>query len=1020
MAKRSNSITKALNWFGVWLILLILAGFPFSFWLNYKLINIENAIMVAYENQELSQKILVKSLLLAREKDEKYKQDLEHAQSKFNDNINKLKNGDDAESIPRNPNIASFPTIERFWERALKEIETIEENPIKDIRTQKSNKVVLQAIQNLIGDINEIENKNQDFIARYKDYHRKWEFWQNFTLWASIITSLIATILYFTRMNRWVIRPLKRIGRAEKLIREARFEEKVDYKEEDELGTIADSLNLLFENLENASNFIKNIEEGNLDVEYKLMGEQEVHQDRLGNALLDMRNKMKEDAEDKRQRTWISEGLAKFAKIFQNESENENYTYLIISNLVQYVEANQGALFVLGLEMQQGENDYLEMVAAYAFEKRKYFDKKIYKGEGVIGEVFQEGSTVHLTEVPEDFVNITSGLGDSTPKSILLVPLHLNQEIYGVLELASFTDFASYQIEFVERLGEAIASSFANQRTNIRTQHLLKDSLAMSEQLQIQEAEMKKNLGTLEQAKLEAQEQRTIIQKQVEKERKKSEELAVIQQELETQKDLVEQQKKDLQKALNEQLKVNQELDEKSKEIEASKGKEEEYREQIQKKLREEQALSKKLKENDDELRKKIEELAQVHNIMQEKDIEITGQLDAINLTLATADYDLNGILLDANNIFLEMLDYKEEDIFNKHHSLLVHKDAINLPENLTLWQDLSQGVARSGEFRFMNSKGRSVWIFSTYTPVRDVEGKPYKIIQLANNITEDKRQSLDYEGQIKAIEETTVVFELDIEQNFQKINKNFLDIFKYTEDEILGKAHKTILKEVNQGDETYQNFWNALENREYQTGIYERVDKDGKTVWLRGSYHSIVDSSGRMYKVAVFLQDITKQMNLEIQVQEQVETLTSNEEELRQNAEELVATQEELALRLRQSEIQTQELTALLETSLDVIVLIDSYGIIQEINSVVEKIFGYTREELLKQSINTLMPAQYAKDHDKYLQNYLSTNETKVVGRSRKVRAKHKNGKTFEVEIAVGQFKIREQYYFTGFIRKI
>ena len=87
----------------------------------------------------------------------------------------------------------------------------------------------------------------------------------------------------------------------------------------------------------------------------------------------------------------------------------------------------------------------------YAFEKRKYVNKQVRKGQGLVGEVYQEGSTVYLTEVPEDYINITSGLGESNPRSILLTPLNLNDEIYGVVELASFKAFQPYQIEFVEK-----------------------------------------------------------------------------------------------------------------------------------------------------------------------------------------------------------------------------------------------------------------------------------------------------------------------------------------------------------------------------------------------------------------------------------------------------------------------------------------------------------------------------------------------------------------------------------------
>jgi len=180
-------------------------------------------------------------------------------------------------------------------------------------------------------------------------------------------------------------------------------------------------------------------------------------------------------------------------------------------------------------------------VAAYAYEKRKYMEKSIHKGEGLIGEVFQEGEMVYMTEVPDDYVHITSGLGDANPKSILLVPLKLNEEIYGVVELASFTKFEPYKIEFVERLGESIASTFAAVKTTKQTQTLLKESIQLSEQMKAQEEEMRQNLEELVATQEEAQrkyhisqEQKADLEKEVERERLKMANLEAQLKRLET------------------------------------------------------------------------------------------------------------------------------------------------------------------------------------------------------------------------------------------------------------------------------------------------------------------------------------------------------------------------------------------------------------------------------------------------------------------------------------------------------
>ncbi len=329
------------------------------------------------------------------------------------------------------------------------------------------------------------------------------------------VVNVVLLFVGYLYIDYVVIGPVSKIARIDDIISEGDFEQRVPYKRQDELGKVAHAINTLFENLQNATDFITAIGEGKLDVEYQLdrkNGSQRA--DRLTGALLEMRDKMSQVAESDRQRNWISEGLAKFANILREDKDRpvEVFTYDIVANLVKYTNANQGGLFIV--EDRDGDNPYLSLLSSYAYEKRKYLDKVIHRGEGLVGEVFQEGSTVYITDVPDNYVNITSGLGDSNPRSILIVPLKLNDDIYGVVELASFQPFHPFQIDFVEKLGESIASTFASIKTSKRTEQLLLESVQLGEQMKTQEEEMRQNLEELVATQNEVERQNQTITKQ--------------------------------------------------------------------------------------------------------------------------------------------------------------------------------------------------------------------------------------------------------------------------------------------------------------------------------------------------------------------------------------------------------------------------------------------------------------------------------------------------------------------------
>lgn len=258
------------------------------------------------------------------------------------------------------------------------------------------------------------------------------------------------------------------------------------------------SLHLLTENLQqeitNATEFVEAIKRGELDMVYK---DDDEETNQLGESLVSMRQQMVDTAEAERQRNWTTEGLAKFSDILRdNNSSLDELALEVISALVKYLGANQGGFFML--EDDDPENSTLMLRACYAYARKKYLQKEILPGEGLVGQAFLENQYIYLKEVPRDFVNITSGLGEATPNAVLVAPLTVNDKTYGIVEIATFKDFAQYQIDFIQKIGESIASTIANVKTSERTKRLLDESQKMSEELRSQEEEMRQNMEELQ------------------------------------------------------------------------------------------------------------------------------------------------------------------------------------------------------------------------------------------------------------------------------------------------------------------------------------------------------------------------------------------------------------------------------------------------------------------------------------------------------------------------------------------
>ena len=260
--------------------------------------------------------------------------------------------------------------------------------------------------------------------------------------------------------------------------------------------------------------FVDSLGEGRFSDELAITNEN----DHLGMSLKRLRDYMirnKNEEEQRRieeeQRTWVTNGLAQFAEILRRNNDNmEELAFNIIRYQVNYMKINQCGFFLLNSN-SNGEQ-YFELLSFIAYDRKKFTDKIIPWGEGLIGRCGLERETIYMTDVPDNYLKVTSGLGESNPRSVLIVPLKANDEIFGVIEMASFQAFHEYEIGFVEKIAESIALTISTVRTNIQTAKLLRETQIQAEKMLQQEEELRQNLEEM-QATQEESERREVERK---------------------------------------------------------------------------------------------------------------------------------------------------------------------------------------------------------------------------------------------------------------------------------------------------------------------------------------------------------------------------------------------------------------------------------------------------------------------------------------------------------------------------
>ncbi|MGE8249113.1 MAG: methyl-accepting chemotaxis protein [Stenotrophomonas bentonitica] len=254
-----------------------------------------------------------------------------------------------------------------------------------------------------------------------------------------------------------------------------------------------------------------------------------------------------------------------------------------------------------------------------------------------------------------------------------------------------------------------------------------------------------------------------------------------------------------------------------------------------------------------------------------QRQAELEHQVKALHRVQAVIEFHLDGTIVHANDNFLQTLGYTLEEIQGKHHAMFVDAEYAQSREYRDFWANLGRGEFDAGQYRRIGKGGREIWIQASYNPVFDSNGRPYKVVKFATDITAQKFQAADFAGQLAAINKSQAVIEFDLEGRILAANENFLAAMGYALEEVRGQHHSMFADPEHRQSAEYRAFWAKLGRGEYDAGQYRRLGKGGREVWIQASYNPIYDMNGRPFKVVKYATDITAQVRDTLALQQAV-----------------------------------------------------------------------------------------------------------------------------------------------------
>lgn len=322
-----------------------------------------------------------------------------------------------------------------------------------------------------------------------------------------IIVGLLVLVYVTNILSRMLTRPVVLASEQLSLISEGRLgmAKELDIHSNDEIGQMVEGLNQLTFSLKNLAHFADEVGHGNLDVSMEAKNEQDV----IGKAMVEMKQNLIDarEADEKRRhedelRSWKITGNARIHEAVRRENTSiKQLCTAIVKEIISYTGAIQGGIFVI--DDTDTNERYIDLVACIAYSRKKMMQKRIPIEEGLIGRCIYEKAPILLSEIPQDYLSITSGLGDKNPNFLAIIPLMNNEEIVGVFEIASFKEFDSHVIEYLTKAAEGLASAISSVKINERTQRLLDQTKQYAEEMGAQEEELRQNMEEMQAAQEE-------------------------------------------------------------------------------------------------------------------------------------------------------------------------------------------------------------------------------------------------------------------------------------------------------------------------------------------------------------------------------------------------------------------------------------------------------------------------------------------------------------------------------------
>lgn len=332
----------------------------------------------------------------------------------------------------------------------------------------------------------------------------------NTLIYAGLCIAALAVLLAMT-LSRSITRPLYSMKSKLSLVAQGVLPENSNHYAKDEFGQMGSKVDELVQTLRGNAEFAQRIGEGKYDTQFKPAS----NDDMLGMSLINMRNNLIENERRDTERNWIVRGVAEISEILRMHDSTDELGEDVIKFILSKIDAIQGAFYVVG-EDESGKN-VIEMRASYAYGRKKYLKAKFKFAEGLIGQAAAEKDTILRTEIPDDYVTITSGiLGDQRPTCLLIVPLITNEEVYGILEFAGFKKFNQSQVKFVQELSLILARTIFNIKVNERTRKLLAESQEMSSELKEKQEVLRQNAEEMQATQEELTRSNQKLEEQIE------------------------------------------------------------------------------------------------------------------------------------------------------------------------------------------------------------------------------------------------------------------------------------------------------------------------------------------------------------------------------------------------------------------------------------------------------------------------------------------------------------------------